>query len=107
MSGWSARVADGPILDDVIRGVEPVDRVFVVGEPWKTIRFAPMPESLHRPPHWVIVGGDGIDADLPLALPWPGEAVYRLSAVEPATGDGDDELVELIAIYSYDPTANE
>lgn len=86
MSSWVMTFRDGPLRD------EP-EHVFLVGEPWQLVELAPMPAGLTRPPHWVIVGGDGIGRE---EHPWPGQETYRLVETRPQA-DGDD-----VAVYEWE-----
>jgi hypothetical protein len=87
VSSWVARFRGGPCSG------EP-DHVFVVGPIWEEIELAPMPPTLSRPPHWVIVGGTGIG---PEPNPWPGQVRYRLAELA-----GVDELGDSIAYYEVE-----
>jgi hypothetical protein len=91
---WIARFRDGPL------GEGEVEHVFAVGQIWKRIEFAPMPETATRPLHWVIDGGDGIgDPAYERGSIWPGQIAYLLAeVVESADPDGSGEPVAYYAV---------
>lgn len=97
---WVARFRNGPC--------EPgPDRIWVVGEPWRVIKLAPVSGAGREAPRadWVIVGGDGIGED-PDAEPWPGEVTYRLIEIGSGEiGDGADREAARVGWYGLvDPT---
>lgn len=83
---WIATFRDGPLAD------QDHDRVFAVGPIWEEIvLMQPRSSDLD---YWVIVGGDGIPADLE-RVPWEGEVTYRLDEIETLI----DAPAEVIAYY--------
>lgn len=89
MSGWIATFDDGPLA------AVGQEHVFVVGEPWAEIAFAPMPASAMQPRHWIIVDGTGLAPRDESVPPWPGQVTYRLERVEVGAGAEGDA----IAVY--------